>query len=318
MNVGLLAYTPTWLKPIVGPIITLPNRYRKWQVKNAIRKTYEERVRHLRNPSLNQGYKEPHDSLQMMLQYAMENFPSDLTLEHISARLCLANLASFHQTAVAISNIILNIAASDSEYNTVSVLREEIHSVLASHSGNWTKSGIAKMIRTDSVLRESMRLHAFGNRAMIRKVIDPNGLMTEDGHLLPNGSTLSILSHPIHHDGDVFVNPEKFDPFRFSRIREADLCGVRTEDDKGDSSNLSFVSTGPTYLPFGHGKHACPGRNLVDFEMKMLLGYMVENYNIELAPEYNGVRPEGVWITEAVMPPTGAKVRVRRKRKDMK
>jgi cytochrome P450 len=314
MNAGLLAYTPNWLKPIVGPVITLPNRYRKWQVKRSIQSMYEERVKHLRDPSLSPDYEEPHDSLQMMLRYAMDNYPSDLTLEHISARLCLANLASFHQTAVAISNVLLNVAASDSEFNIVATLQEEIASVLDSQPGNWTKNGVAKMLRTDSVLRESMRLNAFGNRAMIRKVIDPKGLITEDGHLLPNGSTLSILSHPIHNDDEVFGNAGKFDPFRFSRIREAANQGPGMEGSKGDPSNLSFVATGPTYLPFGHGKHACPGRNLVDFELKMILGEIVMKYDIELAPEYNGMRPEGVWITEAVMPPFGAKIRVRRKK----
>lgn len=314
MNTGLLAYTPNWLKPIVGPIITLPNRYRKWQVKQVIKSMYEERVKLLRDPSLDPDYKEPHDSLQMMLRYALENHPSDLSLDHISARLCLANLASFHQTAVAISNILLNVASSNEDYNTVRILEEEITTVLHSQRGNWTKSGVAKMIRTDSVLRESMRLNAFGNRAMIRKVIDPNGLLTEDGHLLPNGTTLSILSHPIHNDGELFENPEKFDPFRFSRIREASNPETRNESGKVDPSTLSFVATGPTYLPFGHGKHACPGRNLVDFELKMILGEIVTKYHIELAPQYNGIRPEGVWITEAVMPPFGAKIRVRRKR----
>jgi cytochrome P450 len=149
---------------------------------------------------------------------------------------------------------------------------------------------------------------------MIRKVISPKGVMTEDGYLLPNGSTLSILSHPIHNGEEFFGNAENFDPFRFSRIQEAPNQGPGMEESKGDSSNLSFLATGPTYLPFGHGKHACPGRNLVDFELKIILAEIVTKYDIARAPEYNGKIPEGVWITEAVMPPFGAKIRVRRRR----
>ena len=282
---------------------------------------------HLQTPSKDPEYKEPLDNLQMMLRYAQTNQPSDLNLKVIADRLCLSNLAAFHQTSVAISNIILNVLASDAEYNTLATVREEIATILGSNMGAWTKAGIAKMVRTDSILRESMRLHAFGNRAMIRKVVAAKGIMTEDGFLLRYGSTVSILSYPAHHDSDNFNDPFKFDPFRFARIRE-DAVGERTIPAEGrdgsndrsnerDPTNLTFVSTGPSYLPFGHGKHACPGRFLVDFELKMTLAYLLMNYDIKLPPEYKGSRPENKWITEAVMPPIGAKILVRRRAEAM-
>jgi len=113
---------------------------------------------------------------------------------------------------------------------------------------------------------------------------------------------MSILSYPVHNDPTIYENPEKFHPFRFSQMRA-----------EGSGATLSFVSTSPTYLPFGHGKHACPGRFLVDFEMKMILYHVLKEFDIELLPEHNGVRPESQWVTEAVMPPVGVKLRIKKR-----
>ncbi|KAF9761376.1 hypothetical protein IL306_003835 [Fusarium sp. DS 682] len=288
-------------------LVTLPTRYRRWRIQKHIQPLYEERTKQLLNPELYEKNEEPTDNLQMMMRYAISKHGNHVLPSQISDRLCLANLASFHQTAVAISNVLINIAASDAEFNTIEAIRKEMDDVLAESNGVFDKASVSKMIQTDSVLRESMRTHGFGNRAMIRKVVAPGGLKTPDGQTLPNGSTMSILSYPVHQDPDIYEQPEKFYPFRFSNMR--------TDGPNGKDANptLSFVSTSPTYLPFGHGKHACPGRFLVDFEMKMILYHILKQFDIELLPEHNGVRPESNWVTEAVMPPVGVKLRFKKR-----
>ncbi|KAF6523027.1 hypothetical protein HZS61_014555 [Fusarium oxysporum f. sp. conglutinans] len=285
LNSGLLIYTPSLLKPLIGLLVTLPTRYRRWKIQKHIQPLYEERTKRLLNPGLYEKGEEPTDNLQMMMRYAISKHGKQVAPSQISDRLCLANLASFHQTAVAISNVLINIAASDAEFSTIAVIRKEMADVLAESNGVFDKASVFKMIQTDSILRESMRTHGFGNRAMIRKVVAPGGLKTPDGHTLPNGSTMSILSYPVHQDPDIYEHPEKFYPFRFSKVRTG-------PDGKDANPTLSFVSTSSTYLPFGHGKHACPGRFLVDFEMKMILYHVLNRFDIELLPEHNGVRPE--------------------------
>lgn len=77
---------------------------------------------------------------------------------------------------------------------------------------------------------------------------------------------------------------------------------------------MSFVSTGPQFLPFGHGKFACPGRFLLDFEFKMMIAYIVSYYEIEFPVEYKGVRPVSEWMAEATLPPSEGRIRVRRRK----
>ncbi|MBE3047520.1 cytochrome P450 [Candidatus Bathyarchaeota archaeon] len=315
LNSGLLIYTPLFLKPLVGLLITIPTRYRRWRISRYIKPLFEDRLRHLQHPpERDSKYIEPTDTLQLMIKHALENAPERLSLGEISDRLCLANLASFHQTAVAISNVLINVAASNAEFNTADVLRREMAAVLSAHDDVFGRAAAARMVHADSVLRETLRTHAFGARAMIRKVVAEAGVVTPDGHVLPRGSTLSVVSYPVHHDPDIYPDPDKFDPFRFSRMRGADPGSDRVDGGGADNPSLSFASTGAAYLPFGHGKHACPGRFLVDLEMKMLLYRILTNYDVELLPEHNGVRPKSKWVTEAVMPTVGVKLKFRRRK----
>lgn len=312
LNSGLLIYTPLFLKPLVGFVVTLPTRYRRWRIKRYISPLFQSRLQHLLHPEADGKYSEPADTLQLMMRHAVEKEPQRLSLDQISDRLCLANLASFHQTAIAASNILINIASSNAEFDTAGVLRREMEAAVAAHGGVFGKAAAARMVCVDSVLRESMRTHAFGARAMIRKVVAPGGVVTPDGHLLPCGATLSVVSYPVHRDPEIYADPDKFDPFRFSRLRGAG-SGVEGGMGTGAAPNMAFVSTGAAYLPFGHGKHACPGRFLVDLELKMLLYHVLSVYDVELLPEHKGARPEPQWVTEAVMPPVGVKLKFRRR-----
>lgn len=240
----------------------------------------------------------------MMLRYAQKKRPDELyDLNNIATRLTAANFGSMHQTSIQTTNMLLNILGSDAEYNTVAALRDEAAQILGSDT-EWTKGKVSKMVKADSVARETIRLHSFGGRAVFRKVI-ADGVTTDGGLELPKGVQFSFLSQQAHVDGAAYEDPLKYDPFRFSRAREG--------DDAAQTGSQSFVSTGPHYLGFGHGRHACPGRFLIDFELKMIIAYVLQNYDVKFPEEYGGQRPPNRWMAEAVVPPDGVKVLVKRR-----
>ncbi len=257
------------------------------------------------------AHDEPQDHLQMMMRFAQKERPEELNLDKMTNRLMVANFGSMHQTSIQVTNMLLNILGSDGEYNTITVLRDEIKRVLDSDDGvgsaTWSKAKIAKMTRADSVSRETLRLGAFGGRAVFRKIM-VDGVTTDAGVSLPKGSMISFLAQPIHTDATKMDDPFKYDPFRFSSVREA-----AAEGDKAAGGSLSFVTTSPDHLPIGHGRHACPGRFLIDFELKMIIAYVLTHYDIKFPTKYNGKRPENRWLTEAVLPPAGARILVRRR-----
>ncbi|KAE9370254.1 putative cytochrome P450 [Stipitochalara longipes BDJ] len=300
---GILGLVPMSIRNFIGPLVALPCRIYQRKINQALKPLFTERMKYLKTPP-KENPDEPQDHFQMILRFAQKERPEELNIDDIGTRLVVANFGSFHQTAIAATNVLLNILHSNAQYNTIAILRAEIAKVLAEFDGVWSRAAVAKMVRCDSVLRETLRINAFGARNMLRKVM-VNNLKTEDGIVLPKGCDVSILSFSNQTDDDVFEFPYEFIPFRYAELREA--AGPRPL-----TSNLSFVSTGTQYLPFGHGKHACPGRFLVDFELKMILAYILLNYDIEFPEVYEGKRPDVRWVAEVLMPPNGAKIRVRR------
>lgn len=89
------------------------------------------------------------------------------------------------------------------------------------------------------------------------------------GLTLPKGTILSSAAQAIHMDPEVYLDPEVFDPWRFSRMRETAMgynvsitMGKRDEQGKesGEESEedirWQLVNTTLEYLPFGYGKHS--------------------------------------------------------------
>lgn len=203
----------------------------------------------------------------------------------------------------------IDVMGSDSEFNTISVLRDEASRVLEPTPGQgraWTRPRAARLVRADSVMRETLRMQSLGSRNLIRKVM-VDGLVTDGGVRLPRGAHVAFLGQPTHHDEDRYEGAGRYDPFRFSRAREREAPGA------GGGTSSAFVSTSPDFLPFGTGRHACPGRFLVDLELKMIITYVLARYDLRFPDSYGGERPPNVWKAEIQVPPDDVKIMVRRR-----
>jgi hypothetical protein len=142
----------------------------------------------------------------MMLRFAQKERPNELNLHDIGTRLVVANSDSFHKTSIAATNLIPSVLESNAEYNTISILREEISGVLHKFGSIWSRAAVAKMIHYDNFLRKNLRITAFGLRNLLRQVM-LNNLHTEDSHLFPKGSDVSMLTFSIQTKGNLFEDP---------------------------------------------------------------------------------------------------------------
>jgi cytochrome P450 len=94
-----------------------------------------------------------------------------------------------------------------------------------------------------------------------------------DGTLIPKGTKLGVSSHALW-DPDVYPDPDRFDGFRFLRLRQQ----------PGNENGWQLTTTRPEHIAFGHGKHACPGRFLAANEIKIALCHMLLKYEWKLSP----------------------------------
>ena len=85
-------------------------------------------------------------------------------------------------------------------------------------------------------------------------------LTLHDGTRIPKGARVSANAHAHHHDPALLAHADKFDAFRYARMRSVDVAG--------ESSKHQFTSPSPEYIPFGYGQHswcvtlpACGARN---------------------------------------------------------
>ncbi|EGO30935.1 hypothetical protein SERLADRAFT_444508 [Serpula lacrymans var. lacrymans S7.9] len=77
----------------------------------------------------------------------------------------------------------------------------------------------------------------------------------------------------------------------------------------GEELRHRMVSTNLGYLPFGHGRHACPGRFFAENELKTMLAHIVVTYDVKLEKE--GVRPANSTFFGTNMPNPKAQVMFR-------
>ncbi|CCO32823.1 hypothetical protein BN14_06886 [Rhizoctonia solani AG-1 IB] len=98
----------------------------------------------------------------------------------------------------------------------------------------------------EACLRETIRL--IGTGALLRRVV--NGDLEVGGRKIPNGSFLVHLSGETHTNPEIYPNPSKFDPGRYS-----------AGQDKSQSH---------AFLGWGVGRHPCLGKRFAQYEIKAI------------------------------------------------
>ncbi|KAL4909601.1 hypothetical protein BDW74DRAFT_41768 [Aspergillus multicolor] len=206
------------------------------------------------------------------------------------------SLAAIHTTTDLLIQVLYNLCGRD---KLVSDLREEVITVIQQEG--WQKSTLYKLKLMDSVLKETQRLKPMSVTSMRRMATKP--ITLSDGTPLPAGTSISI-SCTNHWNAQIYPNPEKFDPYRFLRLRET----------LGNETSAQFVSPSPDHMGFGFGKHACPGRFFASNEVKIVLCHILLKYEFRLK---KGYVPKNMVYAVAVCADPDAEIEIRRREEEI-
>lgn len=301
----VIRMVPSMLHPLLAPIITLPNRYHNYKIRQILR---PEILRRLQIAERG-GDDAPNDFLQWFITYARKSLePEESTPKYLSDRIATVNFAAIHTSTFTSVNAIYDIASSPDMATILSEIRTEVRSVMPPGDEKWSKSSVTAMVKTDAVLRESMRYSSFMTGALHRKVVAKEGITTPDGLHIKRGNVVAVPALPVHRDPNTYHNPDTFVPLRFLRSTGEDSQQQQTEERKARSTNT--VDTSLVFLPFGHGRHGCPGRFFAANELKLLLAYIALNYDIEPLK----ARPEPIAFGSVLTPNPNVSIRIRRKK----
>lgn len=160
-------------------------------------------------------------------------------------------VAGYETTGSTLHFIVYCLAALPKIQEKV---REEIMEVVGDEK-EITYEHIKKLIYLDQVVQETLRMYPAASRVnrVCNKPITLNGIPIEVGDLV----TMPIYS--LHHNADLYPDPERFDPDRF------------TAEEKARRDPL-------TYVPFGYGPRNCIGMRFAEFEIRTCLAIVLRNF----------------------------------------
>ncbi|KAK1545959.1 cytochrome P450 [Colletotrichum paranaense] len=179
------------------------------------------------------------------------------------SQLFLSTVA-IHTTTDLLGQVLVDLAKHP---EIIEELRKEVRTVL--QEGGWKKTSLYSMKLLDSVVKESQRIKPLQLASMQRIAI--KDVTLSDGTFIPKGANTAVSSHS-QWNAAVYPEPEKWDAYRFLRMRE----------EPGKENVSQLVSTLPEHLGFGHGKHACPGRFFAANEIKIALVHLLLQYEWKL------------------------------------
>ncbi|KAI2603775.1 ent-kaurene oxidase [Hypoxylon sp. NC1633] len=266
----------------------------------------------------------PDDGLQWIIDEAYAGGdPRQLEVKRLTHRLIFVNDISMHSTGYTASNVIRDLVRQDPSFGYIEALRHESSKVLNEAGGSWTRQAVAQLHLVDSTIRESMRLSPFFSAGLPRTVIRTDGVTIDhDGstHILPRGTLLGLPVEAIHRDEAHYTDAESFLPFRFAdpKCVRAVMAGAagppikeQTEAVEGSPKTKTSATVDDTFLSFGFGKHACPGRFFALNELKIFVAHMVLHYDFEYQQHAKPNTTPFLWLNVPLS--RNSNVRVRRR-----
>ncbi|KAL4243261.1 cytochrome P450 family protein [Abortiporus biennis] len=279
---------PPFLKPVVTPFVnTVPKRVQ--EALGFVGGMLDERLKGLDQFGDTWADK-PNDGFMWLIEEAHHRGKSRY---NVTLFLLMTIFTSLHTTAMSFTHALYHLASSP-QY--VESLREEADRVLK-EDGEFNRDSLNKLYKIDAFLRETMRLAGVNGVTVWRKAMQDCSF--SDGTFIPRGTFVVANATDTQLDEENYANPEEFNPDRFMKAN--------------NEGALPMTTTGVDYLPFGVGKHACPGRFFAAFEMKLMLAYIVTHYDVKWPTE--GYKPANQWFFSSIIPDRNAQVMFRRRQK---
>ena len=129
-----------------------------------------------------------------------------------------------------------------------------------------TPNTLKQMTYLEQVIKEVLRLVPPVVRSGSRRVLEDCEL---GGYLIPKGWDIYYQIPETHQDGQIYNNPERFDPDRFS-------------SERAEERQKLF-----SHIPFGGGIRECLGKEFARLEIKLFAALLVRDHTWELVPGQN-------------------------------
>lgn len=198
------------------------------------------------------------DLLQLMIDASKKADNKVLSDDEIFAQSNTFLLAGYETTASCMAFTTYLLATNPQIQDK---LREEIASI-CNDEDQITYEMIGKMTYLDMVISESLRMYPPGYLLLREAKVD----FQCKGYTFPKGIAMVVPVYCVHHDPELWPQPDKFDPQRFTK--EA----IETRHPSA-------------YLPFGAGPRNCIGMRFALMEAKLCIAKILLRFNLLPSPQ---------------------------------
>ncbi|XP_076584600.1 cytochrome P450 3A40-like [Chaetodon auriga] len=244
--------------PFLGPI------FEKFEVSLfpvSVMKFFYDAVQKIRSERETSKQKSRVDFLQLMMDSQKNSHSGQdkgLSDHEILSQSMFFIFAGYETTSSSLSFLAHNLATNP---HVMKQLQEEIDSTFP-NKAPVEYEALMQMEYLDSVINESLRMYPIAPRLerVAKSTVEINGIV------IPKGMIVMVPTWPLHQDPNLWPEPEKFKPERFSK------------ENKG-TIDLN------TYMPFGAGPRNCIGMRFALVSMKLVLVEILRRYSFSVCKE---------------------------------
>jgi len=197
------------------------------------------------------------DAFQLLIESKYDD-GSHLSAHEITGMLIGTIFAGHHTTAGTAAWTLLELARRPEALVVVLKELDELFGI----DGEVTFQSLREIPALENVIKEVLRLHP-PLIFLIRKVMKDFHFK---GYTVKAGKYVCASPRVSHRIAEVFPDPEKFDPDRYSEARQEDA--------------LPF-----SWIAFGGGKHKCTGNAFAMLQLKAIFSILLRRYTFELVDE---------------------------------
>uniref|UniRef100_U5EZ76 Putative cytochrome n=1 Tax=Corethrella appendiculata TaxID=1370023 RepID=U5EZ76_9DIPT len=167
-----------------------------------------------------------------------------LTMNEIIAQSFIFFFAGFETSSTTLSFALFNLATNPDAQEKA---RQEVQEVLSRHDGKITYTALQEMKYIEQVINETLRI--FPPVGLLIRIASESYKIPDKDLTIDKGLQVLIPVHAIQNDPEIYPNPDKFDPDRFTpeNIQSRHHCA---------------------FIPFGEGPRNCIGMRFAMLEVK--------------------------------------------------
>nr|ALX81394.1 cytochrome P450 [Liposcelis entomophila] len=180
----------------------------------------------------------------------------DFTMEQAAAQAFVFLVAGFETSSSTMQFALYEVALKP---ELQAKLQKEVDAVVKKYNGQLTYEGIQEMTLLDQTVAETLRKYPIA--PVLLRECTKDYTIPETNIVIEKGTRVIIPTLGIQRDPDIYPEPERFDPDRFSP----------EEKEKRDRY---------AYLPFGEGPRICIGNRFGLTQTKVGLALIFKNFNL--------------------------------------